>query len=423
MKPLRIGLLGLGTVGAGLVQMAGGNGPLSKIVEIIGVSARNRNAARPVDVSKYEWFDDPCALAANPNIDVLVELIGGADGKAKDAVEIALKNKKHVVTANKAMLAENGMALAVLAAQNGVEIRYEAAVAGGIPIVKALREGLAANKVNAIMGVMNGTSNYILTEMQKSGREFASVLADAQRLGLAEADPTLDISGGDAGHKLAILSALAFNGAPDYAAISLEGIQEIEPVDLETAQFLGYAIKLIASAEAKNGKLRQSVRPTLVKLNNPIAQVDGATNAVLVNADPVGTLTFIGSGAGAGPTASAVAADLMDLAHGDARPVFSGPCIGRDSFMNAKKNSLDAKFYVRFRVADKPGVIAKISDTLARHQVSIESFLQKPPPTCQNVAIMLTTQICNESILIDALHELSGYDEFIDTPLIMPLHD
>ncbi|KAF0110931.1 MAG: homoserine dehydrogenase, partial [Hyphomonadaceae bacterium] len=292
-----------------------------------------------------------------------------------------------------------------------------------IPIVKALREGLAANKINSIMGVMNGTSNYILTEMQKSGREFASVLADAQRLGLAEADPTLDISGGDAGHKLAILSALAFSGAPDYAAISLEGIEEIEPVDLETAQFLGYAIKLIASAQAHDGKLRQSVRPTLVKLNNPIAQVDGATNAVLVNADPVGTLTFIGSGAGAGPTASAVAADLMDLAHGDARPVFSGPCIGREVFETADKNSLAAKFYVRFRVADKPGVIAKISDTLARHQVSIESFLQKPPPSTQNVAIVLTTQICNEDVLIDALHELSGLDEFVDKPLIMPLHD
>jgi len=423
MKPLRIGIIGLGTVGAGLVQIVNGSGPLSQAVKINGISARERTAKRPFDVSKYKWFDDPSELAASDEIDVLVELIGGAKGTAKDAVEIALKNKKHVVTANKAMLAENGVSLAGLATENGVEIRYEAAVAGGIPIVKSLREGLAANSVSSIMGVMNGTSNYILTEMQKSGREFASVLADAQRLGLAEADPTLDISGGDAGHKLAILSALAFSGAPDYSAISLEGIQEIEPVDLETAQFLGYAIKLIACAQVTDGKLRQSVRPTLVKLNNPIAQVDGATNAVLVNADPVGILTFIGSGAGAGPTASAVAADLMDLVHGDTRPVFSGPCTTRGIFENVSENSLEAKFYVRFRVADRPGVIAKISDTLARHQVSIESFLQKPPPSAQNVAIVLTTQKCREGTLIDALHELLGQDEFIDTPLIMPLRD
>lgn len=423
MKPLRIGVLGLGTVGAGLLQMAFGDGPLSKIVEVTGVSARNRNRERPVDISKIDWFDDPSALAASPNIDVLVELAGGADGAAKAAVETALKNKKHVVTANKAMLAEHGVALAALAAANGVEIRYEAAVAGGIPVVKALREGLAANRINSIMGVMNGTSNYILTEMQKTGREFADVLVDAQRLGLAEADPTLDINGGDAGHKLAILTALAFTGAPDYTTLSLEGIEAIEPVDLETSKFFGYAVKLIASAEAANGTLRQSVRPTLVKLDNPVAQVDGATNAVMIDADPVGTLTFIGRGAGAGPTASAVAADLMDLAHGDARPVFSGPCIGRETLATAQNGTLVSKFYVRFRVADKPGVIAKISDTLARHQVSIESFLQKPPSTPESVAIVLTTQSCEEKVLIDALTELSGFDEFVEKPLIMPIRD
>lgn len=421
MKPLKIAILGLGNVGGGLLEMALGNGPLSQAVEIVGVSARNKSRPRPVDISHIAWFDDPIELARLDHVDVVVELMGGADGPAKAAVEAALKAKKHVVTANKALLSAHGANLANLALQNNVEIRYEAAVAGGIPIVKALREGMAANKINNIMGVMNGTSNFILTEMAKTGRDFDDVLKDAQRLGLAEADPTLDINGGDAGHKLALLSALAFSGAPDFASIELSGIEAIEPIDLESAKFLNYAVKLIAAASVQNGQLRQSVRPSLVALTNPIAQVDGATNAVLVDAEPVGTLTFIGAGAGGGPTASAVAADLIDLSYGDKRPLFSGPFISREKLEIAPIKSLNAKFYVRFRVADRPGVIAKISDTLARHQVSIESFLQKPPSDKDNVGIVLTTQICNEAVLIDALNELSNFDEFVEKPLIMPI--
>jgi homoserine dehydrogenase len=421
MKPLKIGVFGLGTVGGGLLEMALGKGPLSKVVEITGVSARTKNRPRPVDISHIKWFDDGISLAKDENIEVFVELVGGADGAAFDAVRAALAAKKHVVTANKAMLSAHGIELQELAKANNVEIRYEAAVAGGIPIVKALREGMAANEIHTIMGVMNGTSNYILTEMAKTGRAFEDVLKDAQGLGLAEADPTLDINGGDAGHKLALLSALAFSGAPNFDAIELAGIETIEPVDLESAKFLGFAVKLIAAASVENNCLRQSVRPTLVANANPIAQIDGATNAILVEASPVGTLTFIGAGAGAGATASAVAADLVDLSYGDSRPIFSGPFITRQELAIAPKQSLESKFYVRFRVADKPGVIAKISDTLARHQVSIESFLQKPPSVPDNVAIVLTTQKCLESILIDAMNELSKYDEFVEKPLIMPI--
>ena len=423
MKPLKIGVVGLGTVGAGLLEIIFGDGPLSQCVEIIGVSARNKKRKRPVDISNIPWFDDPVELAKLPELDVLVELMGGADGTAKVAVETALKNQKHVVTANKAMLAENGVALAELAATNGVEIRYEAAVAGGIPVVKALREGFAANKIKKIMGVMNGTSNYILTEMDKTGRSFSDVLKDAQRLGLAEADPTLDVNGGDAGHKLVILSAIAFTGAPDYQNITLQGIETIEPVDLESARNLGFAVKLIAGVIYDNGTLRQSVRPSLVIHSNPLAQVDGATNAVLIDADPVGTLTFIGAGAGAGPTASAVAADLMDLYYGDKRPVFSGPSntVGDVTFANDA--GLTSKFYVRFRVEDKAGVIAKISNTLASHEVSIESFLQKPPLPNSNVPIVLTTQKCEEATLLKALDELTTFSEFIEKPLIMPIFE
>lgn len=421
MKPLKIGILGLGTVGGGLLEMALGNGPLSKMVEITGVSARNKNRPRPVDISKIAWFDDPSELAKHENVDVVVELMGGADGPAYHAVTTALKAKKNVVTANKAMLSAHGVELAKLAEENNVQIRYEAAVAGGIPIVKALREGMAANNIKNIMGVMNGTSNYILTEMAKTGRPFGDVLKDAQALGLAEADPTLDINGGDAGHKLALLCALAFNGEPKFEEIELEGIERVEPVDLESAKFLGFAVKLIASASLSDNKLSQSVRPSLVALANPLAQLDGALNAILVEAEPVGTLTFIGSGAGAGPTASAVAADLVDLFYGDARPLFAGPSITNGNIEIAPKKSLNSKFYVRFTVADKPGVIAKISDTLARHQVSIESILQKPPTKPDNVAIVLTTQKCDELILIDAIDELSKYDEFVGKPLIMPI--
>ncbi|MBN8649397.1 MAG: homoserine dehydrogenase [Caulobacterales bacterium] len=423
MKPLKIGILGLGTVGGGLLEIAMGNGPLSKMVEIIGVSARNKARKRPMDISHIAWFDDPIELAKHEEIDVIVELMGGADGPAKAAVEAALKAKKHVVTANKALLSAHGPSLAKIASENNVEILYEAAVAGGIPIVKALREGLAANEVKAIKGVMNGTSNFILTEMAKTGRAFGDVLKEAQMLGLAEADPTLDINGGDAGHKLALLCAIAFNGVPLFGEIELEGIERVEPVDLESAKFLGFAVKLIASASVENNQLAQSVRPSLVSLSNPLAQLDGALNAVLIEAKPVGTLTFIGSGAGAGPTASAVAADLVDLYYGAIRPVFAGSNINRDKIEIAPKKSLNSKFYVRFNVADRPGVIAKISDTLARHQVSIESFLQKPPSNKDNVGIVLTTQKSNETVLIEALNELSNFDEFVEKPFIMPIID
>ncbi len=421
MKPIKIGILGLGTVGGALLELSKGESLLAHAIDIRGVSARNRNRERPIDISAINWFDDPTELARFDEIDILVELIGGADGIAYHAVKTALSAKKHVVTANKAMLSAHGPELAELAAQNGVEIRYEAAVAGGIPIVKALREGAAANRINAIMGVMNGTSNFILTEMAKTGREFSEVLKDAQRLGLAEADPSLDINGGDAGHKLALLCAIAFNGVPNFNNINLEGIEQIEPVDLESAKFLGYAIKLIASASVVNGKINQSVRPTLVPLANPLAQLDGALNGVLIDAEPVGVLTFIGSGAGGGPTASAVAADLIDLYYNSQRPVFSGPNLARTGLQFAQDSSIDSKFYVRFSVLDRPGVIAKISDTLARYQVSIESILQKPPSKPDSVAIVLTTQKCDEKTIISAIDELSKFDDFTHKPLLMPL--
>ena len=423
MSVLRIGIAGLGTVGCGLIGFVTGTGPLSHIVQIVGVSARTRNRERDADITPYAWFDDPVALACSPEIDVFVELIGGSEGTAKIAVEAALKAGKHVVTANKALLAEHGASLAALAAANNAEIRYEAAVAGGIPIIKALREGLAANRITAVSGILNGTCNYILTEMETSGRSFTNILADAQRIGYAEADPTLDISGADAGHKLAILSAIAFGGDPDFAALKLEGIQAIEPLDLESAKFFGRRVKLLAKALRVGNKLMASVRPTLLSAEHPLARVDGGLNAVVVDADPVGRLTMIGAGAGAGPTASAVAGDLLDLSHGDKRPVFSGPGNAKNGTGEDASVADQMRFYVRLRVADKAGTIARVTDTLAKHLVSIESFLQKTPEDATRVPIVLTTQATNEKTLREALDELSRLHVVIEPPILMPLED
>jgi homoserine dehydrogenase len=423
MSVLRIGIAGLGTVGCGLIELVTGTGPLSQEVAITGVSARSHARARPVDITPYIWFDDPVALASSPNIDIFVELMGGAQGSAKDAVEAALKAGKHVVTANKALLAEHGGALAQLAAAHKSEIRYEAAVAGGIPIIKALREGLAANTITAVSGILNGTCNYILTEMDATGRSFSDILVDAQRLGYAEADPTLDVSGADAGHKLAILSALAFGGSPDFASLKLEGISSIEPLDLESAQFLGRRIKLLAKASRVHGAVVASVRPTLLTSEHPLARVNGGLNAIVVDADPVGRLTMIGAGAGAGPTASAVAGDLLDLSHGDRRPVFLGPGVSSVVQVNSGQTPQLNKFYVRLRVSDKAGTIARITDTLAKHDVSIESFLQRPPEDAMRVAVVLTTQPTLETTVRHALDALSALDVVIEAPILMPLED
>jgi homoserine dehydrogenase len=440
LKPLRLGIAGLGTVGGGLLELVAGTGPLARVASVAGIAARSRGRARAVDISGLAWFDDPVALAASPDVDVFVELMGGADGPARAAVEAALRAGKAVVTANKALLAEHGAALQALATAHGAQLRWEAAVAGGIPVVKALREGLSANAITAVCGVLNGTCNYILTEMDRTGRPFGEVLADAQRLGYAEADPTLDVSGADAGHKLALLAAVAFSGAPDFGAVCLEGIGAITPTDLESARFLGYRIKLLAkAARGGGGALMQSVRPTLIHQDHPIARIDGPLNAVVIDAEPVGRLTLTGRGAGAGPTASAVAADILDLAHGDTRPVFAGPgayaasAAGRES-PGGSGSSVAAgagaagdsgplsKFYVRLRVADRPGVIARITELLARRQLSIESFLQRPPEAgADSVPIILTTQPCHETDLRAAIAEFAGVDAVIGQPLVMPL--
>lgn len=418
-KRLRIAIAGLGTVGGGLIALArDASGPLSSVVDIIAASARTRTPAREAQLGGAVWFDDPVAMAALDGLDVFVELIGGSDGPARLAVEAALARGVDVVTANKALLAEHGAALAALAEANGAQLRYEAAVAGGIPAIKALREGLAANRVTSVSGILNGTCNYILTEMEQTGRGFSEVLADAQRAGYAEADPTFDVQGLDAGHKVSILAALAFGSAPDFAAVRCEGIDTIDAVDLAAARDMGRRIRLVAHAALADGALDQAVRPELLALDHPLASVFGPTNAVVIDADPVGRITLVGRGAGAGPTASAVAADLLDLAHGGERPVFAAPAVALRQLPTAVASPA-ARFYLRLRVKDRPGVIAAIADVLAKHAVSIESMLQKPVANAASVPVILTVQACPEEVMRRAVAEIAGLEALAERPCLI----
>jgi homoserine dehydrogenase len=420
-KRLRVGVAGLGVVGGGLLDLAARkDGQLAQAIEIVGVSARSRSRARSVDISGLPWFDSPSDLAALEGLDVLVELMGGSDGPAKHAVETALRRGVAVVTANKALLAEHGAELATLAEQNRAALRYEAAVAGGVPVIKVLREGLSANQVTAVAGVLNGTCNYILTRMEASGASFGDVLADAQRLGYAEADPTFDVGGFDAGHKLSILAALCFGGAPSFRAVRIEGISALEPVDIAAARDLGRRIKLVGRARLVDDRLEQVVRPELLARDHPLAGLEGALNAVMIDAAPVGRLTLVGPGAGAGPTASAVAADLIDLAHGGVRPVFASAHSRFVSRPVADEGG-QGRFYVRLRVKDRPGVIAAVSDVLAHHGVSIETFSQKAVEDASRVPIVLTTQAVAEKELRTALAEIAGLEAVVELPCLIKI--
>ncbi|NBR90464.1 MAG: homoserine dehydrogenase, partial [Rhodobacteraceae bacterium] len=324
--PLRLGIAGLGTVGVGVVkivrqhaaQIAARTG---RAVEITAVSARSRDRDRGVPLASYAWEDDPVALAKRDDVDVFVEVMGGHEGAAKDAIEAAIATGKHVVTANKALLAIHGQDIAIAAEAKGVQLRYEAAVAGGIPVIKALTEGLAANRIQRVMGVMNGTCNYILTRMEATGQGYNVLFDECAQLGYLEADPNLDVGGIDAGHKLSILSAIAFGTRVDFASVELEGIQNITLDDIRRAGDMGYRIKLLGVAQMTGRGLEQRMSPCLVPANSPLGQLEGGTNMVVIEGDSVGQIVLRGAGAGEGPTASAVMADVCDIARGIALPV------------------------------------------------------------------------------------------------------
>ena len=379
--PFRLGIAGLGTVGTGVVKIVQTHGQAlaakaGRPVQITAVSARNRGRERGIDLSNYAWEDDATRLAARDDVDCVVEVIGGSDGPAKALVEQALAAGKHVVTANKALIAHHGQELAETAEAAGVALRFEAAVAGGIPVLKAIGEGLAANDLTRVYGVLNGTCNYILSEMEATKADYADVLAEAQRLGYAETDPSFDVGGIDAAHKLAILAALAFGTRVDFDGVVTEGIERITLADIETARDMGFSIKLLGLARMHPTGLEQRVRPCMVAETTPIGALAGVTNAVVAEGDFVGTCVFTGPGAGEGPTASAIISDVLDAARGAVSPVFGRPAGSLTAAPRLQHGDEHSPYYLRFMLADRPGALASIATALGKAEVSIHRMRQ-----------------------------------------------
>ena len=379
-EPLRLGIAGLGTVGKGVVKIVQRHAALlekraGRPVTITAVSARSKGRDRGIDLSAYAWEDDPVALAARDDIDVFVELIGGDEGPAKAAVEAAIAAGHDVVTANKALLAHHGQALALSAEEAGAALRFEAAVAGGIPVIKALTEGLAGNEITRVMGVMNGTCNYILTRMESAGLDYQTVFKECEELGYLEADPNLDVGGIDAGHKLTLLASIAFGTVVDFDAMEIEGIQRITPEDIEQAADMGYKIKLLGVAQMTGRGLETRMQPCLVPATSPLGQLDGGTNMVVIEGDSVGQIFLRGAGAGEGPTASAVMSDILDLARGIRVSTFGQPARNLVAARPARA-SAPAPFYLRMTLIDKPGALAKIATALGEGGISIDRMRQ-----------------------------------------------
>ncbi|PZQ81511.1 MAG: homoserine dehydrogenase [Ancylobacter novellus] len=378
--PLKIGIAGLGTVGAGVVRMLARRkdaiaAQLGRPIEVVAVSARDRSRNRDCDLSGVRWFDDALDLARDPGIDVFVELIGGHDGIAKTAVEAAIAAGHDVITANKALLAHHGIALAGAAEAKGVGIYFEAAVAGGIPVIKALREALLGNEIARVSGILNGTCNYILTRMHEEGLSFEACLDQAQQLGYAEADPTFDVDGFDTAHKLSLLAALAFGVQPDPDAIHVEGIRTITLADLEAADELGYRIKLLGVAAKAGPAVELRVHPTMVPKHWPIAQVSGVTNAVAIDGDAV-ALTLVGPGAGGDATASAVVGDICDIAAGKSGAPFGLRAANLRPAGKAAIQRHEGGYYIRLAAVDRPGTAAAIARHMAEQNISLESIMQ-----------------------------------------------
>ena len=423
-SPLRIGIAGLGTVGAGVVKLLAAQGRLLSLrggrpLKLVAVSARSRTRKRDIDLSGVRWEKDPLSLASASDIDVVVELIGGSGGVARRLVQRALAAGKHVVTANKALLALHGTELAAAAEKKERILGFEAAVAGGIPIIKALREGLVGNKVGRLYGILNGTCNYILTTMRESGRDFEVVLAEAQAAGYAEADPRFDVDGIDAAHKLAVLTGAAFGAEVNFPGIHVEGIRHVTAMDIEFAEELGYRIKLLGLARETRYGIEQRVHPCMVPLAAPIAHIEGVFNAVVVEGDFVGTTMFQGRGAGQGPTASAVVADLVDVARGRHMPAFVVPAARLAARPASPMDRHVGAYYMRLMVQDRPGVISAVSGALAKERISLESMLQRGRSQSGDVPVVLTTHETEEAAMRRALARIAKLKVVADDPCLI----
>jgi homoserine dehydrogenase len=425
--PLRIALAGLGTVGTGVIRLVEENSKLisrraGRAIEIVAVTARDRTKDRGVDLSRYRWVDDMGEMATAGDIDVVVELVGGSDGPALTLARETLGTGRHLVTANKAMIAHHGAELAALAETKNAALKFEAAVAGGIPVIQGLRDGAAANRIDRVYGILNGTCNYILSTMEAEGLDFTQVLAEAQAKGFAEADPAFDIDGVDAAHKLSILASISFGSRIDFNGVEIGGIRKILAADIAQAKALGYRIRLIGLAEidGENGdaQLFQRVQPCLVPISHPLAHVTGATNAVVAEGNFSGRLLFQGAGAGDKPTASAVVADLVDIARKDTGPAFAMPAAELEDLPNATTAHRLAKNYLRLLVADRVGVLAEITAVMRDAGLSIESLIQREVEDGSALIAMVTHE-GREQAIADTLAALSKSPNLLGEPMVM----
>ncbi|MES2984594.1 MAG: homoserine dehydrogenase [Pseudomonadota bacterium] len=422
--PLRIGIAGLGTVGAGTLKIVQDNAALlaaraGRALQVVAVSMRDPSKKRDANIDGIRVESDARMLADAADIDIIVETIGGHEGVAKDLIERALANGKHVVTANKALIAHHGLALAQLAEKNNVVLAFEAAVAGGIPIIAGLRGGLAANRITRVAGILNGTCNYILTTMQKDQHDFAGVLQDAQALGYAEADPSFDVDGIDTAHKVAILAALAFGTRPDFDAIHIEGIRRVTLADIEYAKSFGYRIKLLGIATMEDGKLLQRVHPCLVPEASPLGVIDGPFNAVQVEGDAVGRVVFEGRGAGGGPTGSAVVADLIAIARGDSYPPFT---VAAEKLAAAKPAALDDHtgcYYLRLSLKDEPGVLAEFTRAFAAESISVHSITQRAVTADHSAQVIVITHDTSEAAIARAAKRIANLPVSVAAPMVL----
>ena len=427
-EPLKIAVAGLGTVGAGITKILNQHGNLlerrcGRRLQVTAVSARDKSKDRGVPLEGYEFFEDAAQMAVEAEADVVFELIGGSDGIAKATVEAAIGAGRHVVTANKALIAHHGTDLAQKAETANVTLAYEAAVAGGIPIIKAMREGLAANGITSIHGILNATCNYILSRMRDEDLEFTEVLEDAQRLGYAEVDPGFDIDGVDAAHKLAILASLAFGREVDFDAVHIEGIRRISQMDIRFAEELGYRIKLLGIASENENGVEQRVHPCLVPRDAQIASVEGVFNAVVAEGDFVDTLMMEGRGAGEGPTASAVLADVMDIARGIKIPTFGIRCNDLKPANTASMDHHKGAYYVRLMVVDRSGIFADIATALRDNEVSMESILQQRRAPGEAVAVILTLHETQEVQMLRVIESISGVDGVLEEPVMIRIEN
>ena len=428
-ETLRIGVAGLGTVGSSLLQIIKensnkANNQASPGLTVSSVCARDRSKDRGIQLEGLEWIDDPVKLAQSDQIDVFVELIGGDSGIVEQAVRAALSSGKHVVTANKALLAKHGTSLAKISEQNHVSLNYEAAVAGGIPIIKTMRETLAGTSVSRIYGILNGTCNYILTRMERERLSFEDCLKDAQQLGYAEADPTFDIEGFDTSHKLAILTSLAFGTEIEFDSIFIEGISSITTADIEAASELGYRIKLLGVAQQTESGIEQRVHPTMVPLSSSIARIDGVLNAVAVDAKFLGEIMLVGPGAGGEATATAVLADIIDLAREIHIPTLGIPASQLIPYQRARMRTHEGGYYIRLSVFDRPGAFAKIASSMADQSISLESIVQRKQNQVSESneietelqSVILITHETTEKSVRDALNAIEAENVIVEKP-------